>query len=108
MKPAQEQIRALRQKVRTLQETVEVYDLNYSYLADLVNDAACRLKEGEPIDPSVLEAFMRLEWQDDGRIVHLADSQRVTSFSAQSRHAAAPARRPRHPTPETTGEEARV
>jgi hypothetical protein len=56
-----ERIEALTREVRDLKEALDVLDRDYAYLADLVNDAACRLKEGQPIDDSVLDEIIRYE-----------------------------------------------
>lgn len=85
-------IEELRRKVRTLKETVEVYDLNYCYLRDLVVDAACYVKQGEPIPQSVLDELANFEWKEDGVHVPMADSDRFTAFAANSRHAPEPTR----------------
>jgi len=79
-------------EVRTLKDTIQVYRLNYGWLADLVNDAACDLQAGQPIDQSLLDEIARYEWREDGQHVFLGDSDRVTSFAARTRFAPKPSR----------------
>ena len=71
--PLKQRVATLTREVRNLKDELRVCNLNYSFLFDLVNDAACALRLGRPLDEFVIEGLKSFEWKDDGR--HVKDGR---------------------------------
>jgi hypothetical protein len=62
-----DEIKELRRKVRELEDEIMRLGLEYSYLSDLVSDAAYLLKKGKPLDRTLKDEIMRFEAQESGQ-----------------------------------------